>query len=355
MAIADASQPRGNSGETGNVIQLNARRLVCEPTPSSKQNTLLVLTEARFPQLEKLEEICSKDYLFVGNSVEAVKNGTANATVILNWSGSCALLRQVFLECPNLRWVHSRSTGLERSLFPEIIESPVVLTNGTGVFSPALGEFAVTAILYFAKDLRRMIRNQMKGVWEPFEVLVASDQTVGIIGFGDLGHAVATRLRALGMKVLAVKRHVPPYSDTLADQIYSPDCLLEMLPRCDYVVLTTPLTEETRGMVAEREFAAMQSTTVVINLGRGPVINEQDLLNALSLNRIKGAALDVFDHEPLPAGHPFYKLENVLLSPHCADHTAGWLDEAMQLFLEQLQRFQNGTPLLNVVNKKLGY
>jgi phosphoglycerate dehydrogenase-like enzyme len=128
-----------------------------------------------------------------------------------------------------------------------------------------------------------------------------------------------------------------------------------MLSRCDYVVVTTPLTEETRGMIGEREIAAMPSTAVIINLGRGPVIKEQALVQALSQKRIRGAALDVFDQEPLPAGHAFYKLQNVLLSPHCADHTADWLDAAMQLFLEQLQRFQTGAPLINMVDKKLGY
>jgi phosphoglycerate dehydrogenase-like enzyme len=128
-----------------------------------------------------------------------------------------------------------------------------------------------------------------------------------------------------------------------------------MLPRCDYVVVAAPLTSETRGMIGEAEFAAMKPCAVVINVGRGPVINEEAMVRALSSGRIKGAALDVFDHEPLPAGHPFYKLENVLLSPHCADHTLDWLDNAMKFFIEQYQRFQAGEPLRNIVDKKLGY
>jgi len=128
-----------------------------------------------------------------------------------------------------------------------------------------------------------------------------------------------------------------------------------MLPRCDYIVVATPLTAETRGMIAEPEFTAMKNSAVVINVGRGPIINEDALIHALSTNRIKGAALDVFDHEPLAAGHPFYKLENVLLSPHTADHTPDWLDNSIELFLEQFVRYKKGEPLLNVVNKKLGY
>ena len=357
MANADPSQSGGN-GKTSNVIPVrpeHSGRSFSEQNTPREQGAVVVLAGGSMPLLHKLEQLCGKDRLFVGKSVEAVTHGASEATIIFNWSGSRELLRDVFLNCPKLRWIHSRSAGLERSLFPELIASPVILTNGSGVFSPSLGEFALAAILYFAKDLRRMIRNQMNGVWEPFDVLMVAGQTVGIIGYGDIGHAVAARARSLGMKVLAVKRNVPPYSGALADEIYGPDRLLQMLPRCDYVIVTTPLTEKTRGMIGQREIAAMRSTAVLINLGRGPVINEQALVWALSRNRIKGAALDVFDEEPLPLGHEFYKLENVLLSPHCADHTADWLDEAMRFFLEQLQRFQSGIPLLNIVDKKFGY
>jgi phosphoglycerate dehydrogenase-like enzyme len=231
------------------------------------------------------------------------------------------------------------------------------MTNGSGVFSPSLGEFALGAILYFAKDFRRMTRNQAAGVWEPFDVLPISGQTVGIVGYGDIGRAVATRVRAMEMKVLAVKRHVPPKrnSDPLADQIYGPDHLIEMLSRCDYVVVAAPLNAETNGMIGEAEFAAMKPSAVIINVGRGPVIDERAMIKALSERKIKGAALDVFDEEPLPKGHPFYKLENVLLSPHCADHTPDWLDNAMRFFVAQFERFRRGEPLLNLVDKKLGY
>jgi phosphoglycerate dehydrogenase-like enzyme len=184
-----------------------------------------------------------------------------------------------------------------------------------------------------------------------------SGQTVGIVGYGDIGRAVATRVRALGMRVLAVKRHAPPANaaDPLAERIYGPEGLIQMISRSDYVVVTAPLTPETLGLIGEPEFAAMKPDAVAINIGRGPVIVEAALIEALSERRIKGAALDVFDTEPLPAGHPFYKLENVLLSPHCADHTPDWLDQAMRFFLAQFERFRKGEPLKNVVNKKLGY
>jgi phosphoglycerate dehydrogenase-like enzyme len=325
-----------------------------------RSDTILVLVSAAEPaeaHIAMLREQLANVRIIVGNSAEKFESSAAHAPVLFNWSGPLALFKKVFAMCPNLVWVHSRSVGLERTMFPELMESSVPLTNGTGVFSASLGEFALGAILYFAKDFRRMIRNQMAGVWEAFDVQWASGQTVGIIGYGDIGRAVAARVRPMGMKVLAVRRHAstPQSTDPLAEEIYTPERRLEMISRCDYVVVATPLTSETRGMIGEAEFAAMKPTAVMINVGRGPVINEEAMIRALSSGRIKGAALDVFDHEPLPAGHPFYKLENVLLSPHCADHTPDWLDNAMKFFIEQYERFRKGEPLLNVVDKKLGY
>jgi phosphoglycerate dehydrogenase-like enzyme len=322
-----------------------------------KRLPVLVLAEPDLQQLAMLQALRDQASIVVGDSAAAFEQTAGDAAVIFNWSASLAVFRQVFRMCPNLRWVHSRSAGLDRSLFPELIESPVLLTNGTGVFSPSLGEFALAAILYFAKDFRRMIRNQAAGVWEQFDVMPIAGDVVGIVGYGDIGRAVASRVRAMGMRVLAVKRHAlgPGQADPYAEQIYIPDRQIEMLSRCDYVVVAAPLTPETQGMIGERELAAMKPSGVIINVGRGPVINEQALIGALSHGRIKGAALDVFDQEPLPIGHPFYKLENVLLSPHCADHTPDWLDNAMRFFIEQFERFQKGELLVNIVEKKLGY
>jgi len=320
-------------------------------------NTVVVLANPTEPQLAMLEQLPPETRIAVGNSVEAFRSAAPTADVIFNWSLGGGLLRDVFLMCPQVKWVHSRAAGLDGQLFPELIESPVPMTNGSGVFSQSLGEFALAAILYFAKDLRRMMRNQMAGNWEQFDITEIAGQTVGIIGYGDIGRAVASRARAMGMQVLAVKRKgVPLYNvDPMVTQIYGPDRRLEMISRCDYVVVAAPLTPDTRGMIGAAEFDAMKPEAVIINLGRGPVIDEAAMVNALTKGQIKGAALDVFDKEPLPDGHPFYKLENVLLSPHCADHTPDWLDQAMRFFVEQFDRYRTGVPLKNVVNKQLGY
>lgn len=322
-----------------------------------RNDTILVLARPGEPQLAMLSQLPAEVKTIVGDAAESFGQEATHANVLFNWSGSLALFKKVFAICPNLLWVHSRSVGLERTLFPELIESAVPLTNGAGVFSASLGEFTLGAILYFAKDFRRMARNQMAGVWEVFEVSWASGKTVGIIGYGDIGRAIAERVRALGMNVLAVKRHASCSQDVdpLVTETYAPERRVEMISRCDYVVVAAPLTSETRGMIGEAEFAVMKPTAVVINVGRGPVINEVAMIGALSNGRIRGAALDVFDHEPLPTGHPFYKLENVLLSPHCADHTPDWLDNAMQFFIEQYERFRKGEPLHNIVDKRLGY
>jgi phosphoglycerate dehydrogenase-like enzyme len=317
----------------------------------SIEHTVLVVTREDDPQFSMLKGLRH----IVGHDAAAFASAVNEPVVILAWSGPRQLMHDVFTMCHDVRWVHSRSAGLDSLLFPELVASDVPITNGSGVFSQSLGEFALGAILYFAKDFRRMIRNQVAGVWEQFDVEEIAGQTVGIVGYGDIGRAVAKRVHPMGMTVLANKRHPPESPDPMIDQFYKTDDLREMLARCDYVVVSLPLTAETRHMISDAEFAAMKPTAVVINIGRGPVIDQAAMVRALTAGRIKGAGLDVFEQEPIPAGDPMYRLENVLLSPHCADHTADWLNQAMRFFLEQYRRFTNGEPLQNVVNKTLGY
>jgi phosphoglycerate dehydrogenase-like enzyme len=319
--------------------------------PMSVEHTVLVLSQDDDPQLSMLKGVRH----IVGREAAAFASAVKDPVVILAWSIPKKVLREVFLMCQDVRWVHSRTAGLDGVLFPELIASKVPLTNGKGVFSQSLGEFALAAILYFAKDFRRMVRNQMAGVWEQFDVEEIDTQTVGIVGYGDIGRAVAKRVRPMGMKVLASKRHAPSGSDANVDEFYKPEDLKEMLGRCDYVVVSLPLTPETHHMISDEQFAAMKPNAVVINVGRGPVIDQAAIVRALTAKRIKGAGLDVFEVEPLPAGDPMYKLENVLLSPHCADHTKEWLNQAMRFFLEQNRRFSAGEPLENIVTKTLGY
>jgi phosphoglycerate dehydrogenase-like enzyme len=317
----------------------------------NKQPLVLAISTDNDPQLAVLAEI--PHYLV--NSAAALEAAPRDAEAILHWAGPRDLLRSAFLALPNLRWVHSRAAGLDNSLFPELVQSPIPLTNGTGVFSQSLGEFALAVILYFAKDFRRMLRNQEACRWEQFDVEELPGKTVGIVAYGDIGRAVASRVHAMGMRVLALKRHAPASPDPLVERFYGPSELNAMLAECDYVVVAAPLTAETRHMISDDAIAAMKPNAVVINIGRGPVIDQAALVRALVAGRIKGAGLDVFEREPIPADDPIFKLPNVLISPHCADHTKDWLNDAMRFFLAQYQRFSNGQPLQNIVEKHLGY
>jgi phosphoglycerate dehydrogenase-like enzyme len=306
-------------------------------------STVLVLAEPTDPLLAMLEALPDDVRIAAGNRVEAFADAAADADVILNWTGSRELLRQVWRMAPRVRWVHSRSAGLDELLFPELAESAVPLTNARGVFSEILGEFAMAAVLFFAKGLRRMVRSQEAGVWDQFDTIEVAGQTMGVIGLGDIGKAVARRAEAMGLRVMGLGRADPPERKR------------DLLAQSDYVVLSTPLTEGTRGIVGEAELRAMKPAAVLINLGRGPLVDEAALIAALRERLIGGAALDVFNQEPLPAGHPYFALDNLLLSPHSADHTPDWQQRAMQLFLDNFERYRKGEPLRNVVDKGRGY
>jgi phosphoglycerate dehydrogenase-like enzyme len=315
---------------------------------------LLVLSDPAAHHLRLLDRLTQPVDIAVGNDPEFVSTHARNADVIAVGSSEGDLLRLVFPLAERVRWVHSMSAGVEKIVFREFIESPVPLTNGKGIFTPALAEFAMAVILFFSKQLRRLVRSQQAGRWDQFDIEVIRGQTLGIVGYGDIGRESARLARAHGMKIVAVRRN-PGQPDSEIERIYGPHQLREMLAVSDYVLVATPLTDETRGMIGEAEVGAMKPTAVIINLGRGPVIVESALVAALEAKRIGGAALDVFDQEPLPDGHPFYGLDNVLLSPHSADHTAGWADLGMNVFLDNFERFTNGQPLLNIVDKKAGY
>jgi len=317
---------------------------------------LLVLSNPAAPHLKILEKLPDSANVTVGADPEYVSKAAPTADMILNamWDGE--LLRTVFPLARNVQWIHNLSAGVELALFPELIESPVPLTNARGVFAASLGEFVLASALFFAKDLRRMVRNQEAGRWEAFDVEMLAGRVMGVVGYGEIGRTAAKLGHALGMRVYAMRRR-PQLSeaDPVLDGVYTPDQICAMLAESDYVVVAAPLTPDTRGLVGAQEIAAMRPNAVVINVGRGPVIDEAALIQALETNRIRGAALDVFDVEPLPPGHPFYKLPNVLLSPHTADHTVGWVESAVEMFVRNFDHFVKGEPLENVVDKRAGY
>ena len=316
--------------------------------------TLVVIGDPSAPNMRLLKQLPEQVNVIISDDIGQLRTAVPRADVLLNGGFHSALFRQVFPLAKDAQWVHNMSTGVEGVLTPEVVASTIPLTNGRGVFNSILAEFVCAAILYFAKDLRRMIRSQAARKWDQFDVTAAKGTTLAIIGYGNLGRNAAALAIALGMKVIALERRSKIDDPRLA-AVYPHDHLHEMLAACDYLLLCAPLTHETKGLIGEAELNALKPDAVVINIGRGPLIVESALVRALESRRIKGAALDVFDEEPLPEGHPFFRLENLLLSPHCADHTAGWPDLAMNKFLEIFQQFWNNEPLKNLVDKKAGY
>ena len=280
--------------------------------------------------------------------------GEADALLYAHVDAS--LLTGVLPHANRARWIHSLWTGVEGILTPELMKHPAPLTNGRGVFRWPLADWVSAAMLFFAFEFRRVLQQQQQGVWKPVIGATLDGRTLGIVGYGAIGSASAVRARAFGMKIAAFRRR-PDLSqgDSLVDQHYGPGQLKELMAASDYVLVATPLTAETRGLIGEPEIAAMKPGAVLMNIGRGPVVNEAALVRALQSGSIRGAALDVFDVEPLPPGHPFWTMPNVLLSPHTADRVEGFLGPAFECFFENVDRFLKGHALLNVVDKHAGY
>lgn len=308
-----------------------------------KASTLLVLNDPAAPYLKWLDRLPAGTRIAAGASAEAFRKAAPEADAMLVGAAPRELFEEVFAMAPRLQWVHVMWAGLDTLLFPALAESPVMVTNGRGVFARSLAEFVIAGMLWFAKDIRRMRRQQREQKWEKFVVEELHGKRLGIIGHGSIGRAVAALATAFGMKVIGVGRNSPRAEFD------------EVITASDFILVSAPLTPETRGLIGEAEFRRMQPGAVLLNVGRGPVVQEEALIAALREGRIRGAVLDVYDKEPLPAGHPFWSMENVLLSPHCADNTPTWLDEAMQLFVENFERYVKGEPLKNIVDKKAGY
>jgi phosphoglycerate dehydrogenase-like enzyme len=292
----------------------------------------------------------------VTDDPEELKAQAPLADAILFAAGNTELLRMTLPLAVRARWIHSLWTGVEGILTRELREHSAPLTNGRGVFRWPLADWVMGVMLFFAFDLRRVVQQQEQGIWKPVFGRMLEGQTLGIVGYGSIGRATAERARTFGMKIAALRRRVELFrSEPDADFNYGPAQLRELMATSDYVLAATPLTSETRGLIGAEELAAMKSTGVLINVGRGPVIDESALIHVLQSGAIRGAALDVFTTEPLPAEHPFWKMSNVLLSPHTADRVEGFLGPALECFLENLARFIQDSPLMNVVDKNAGY
>lgn len=308
--------------------------------------------------LRNLEPIWDQADFRISADLDFLRKNAPEADIILAMGMKANSLRELWPLARNVRWVHSLSAGVEKMLFPELATSSVPLTNAKGVFKRSLAEFAVLGMLYFSKNVPRLLAQQHERRWEQFNVGWLPGRTVGIVGYGEIGRECAMLAKTLGLKILAMRRRAELLTnDPVVDKAFAIPELHQMLGESDYVIAAAPLTPETRHMLSDAEFQAMKTSAIIINVGRGPVIDESALIRALQQRRLAGAALDVFEHEPLAADSPLWGMANVLISPHCTDRTGDpdWLDLAMQRFVDNFHRFVAGQPLEYVVDKKAGY
>lgn len=306
---------------------------------------LLVIAPDDYPELEHLRHEAPDVELIVGTDAASLRSRVSDCEAILIAPRFGSVLIDLWLELRKVQWIHTLAAGVEFLPFDLLRRSEIVVTNGRGLWADALGEFAVAAMLWFAKELRRLADNHAAHRWEPFTVERLAGKTVGIIGYGGIGRAIAARAAALGMHVIGVGRRQETGEPTID----------EVIARADYLVMSAPLTPRTQRLLSRERIAKLKPSAVVINVGRGRTIDEAALVEALRAKAIRGAALDVFETEPLPPDHPLWTLDNVLISPHCADHTSDAHARAMQFFIENLRRFRRGEPLENVVDKAEQY
>ncbi len=276
------------------------------------------------------------------------------ADVLLAWDFHTPALAGAWRSADRLRWVHTASAGVDNVLTPDVAASDVTVTNSRGVFDGAIAEYVLGLVLAFAKDLPGTWDRQRRREWEHRDTERVAGTTALIVGVGPIGRAVARLLRAAGVRVRGVGRTGRTGDPDFGEVAASAD-LGALLPEVDYLVLVAPLTDETRGLIGAAEFAALRPTARLVNVGRGELVVESALVDALRTGALAGAALDVFEREPLPESSPLWDLPGVVVSPHMSADTVGWRESLADLFLDNLRRWCAGRPLRNVVDKSVGY
>ena len=257
---------------------------------------------------------------------------------------------------PQLRWYQAMTAGVDR-VPPNLLRDPrLTVTSARGHNAGVVAEHILWALLALARKAPRLTRSQSEGHWDRFTPSELAGTTVGIVGFGAIGEQVARRAKAFDMRVIGLRRSARPGDrHPLADELIPPDRLDYLLSRSDSIVVAVPLTDETRGMFGAREFARMRRQAVLVDVSRGGVVDDEALATALQAGEIAGAALDVFGQEPLPANSPLWAMENVLITPHISGSSARFNERSVEIFLENLRRYQCGQPLRNVVDPQTGY
>src|SRR5438105_743926 len=275
------------------------------------------------------------------SNYDGVEKQIGDTEICVAWS----LRPQQFTRAKKLRWIHSPAAAVHQLIFPELVNSEVVLTNAREVHGPVVAEHVVALILALAKKIPQAVRLQQRRVWGQQQIWEKAPRpgevggaTVGLVGFGSIGQEVAKRAAALGMRVIALREHPEQGGGAGVAAVLGPGQLEELLLQADYVVLAAPITPKTRGLITAARLAKMKQDSYLINVGRGPLVDEAALVSALKENRIAGAALDVFSEEPLPVELPLWDLENLLLTPHTAALTEKLWGPQYALLSENLVR-----------------
>jgi phosphoglycerate dehydrogenase-like enzyme len=301
-----------------------------------------------FPQLEVVHL----------SSYENLENHLSDAEIVIAWS----LRPEQFKAASKLRWIHSPAAAVHQLIFPELVNSDVILTNSSQVHGPVVAEHVIALLFALAKKLPDAVRFQEKHIWgqepmwrgrpRPRELAGA---TLGLVGLGNIGREVAKRASALGMRVIALREHPEKGIPEHVEQVFSSSQVDDLVSQSDYVILAAPLTPATRSLMNAACFARMKPDACLINVSRGLLVDETALTQALHEKKIGGAALDVFAQEPLTPDSPLWELENLLITPHTAALTEKLWERHYKLFAENLRRYLAHQPLLAVVDKQKGY
>jgi phosphoglycerate dehydrogenase-like enzyme len=302
----------------------------------------------RPPGLENLDvefRFCAADGL-----PEAVRGACA----LMLWDYFSTAVRDVWNDAGTLEWIHVTAAGVDTLLFDELRDSDVVVTNARGVFDRPIAEYVLGAVLAYAKDSANSRDLQRRRQWRHRETRSVAGARALVVGTGGIGRETARLLRAAGLEVRGVGRRALADDPDFGVVIASGDLAVEV-GWCDHLVLAAPLTEATRGLVDAEVLSAMKPDAHLVNVARGPIVEESALLSALGDRRIGGATLDVFDTEPLPDDHPLWDVDNVTITAHMSGDVIGWRDTLAAQYADNVRRWLAGEPLLNVVDKKLGY
>ncbi len=306
--------------------------------------------EALPPRLGEIEELAEVRL----TKADGLAKALDGAEVLYQWHSFSPALKENWSGASSLRWIHVSAAGVSQLMFDELVASDVTYTNSRGVLSRAIAEFALGFVLDMAKDAQGSFRLQQEQRWQHRTSRKVQGQSALIVGTGSIGRETAQLFRAVGMTVSGAGR-TARQGDADFDRIHSSQELSLVVHDYDYVVLAVPLTNDTKGLVGADVLAAMKPSACLINVGRGELVNTEALVEALQSGSIRGAGLDVVHPEPLPAGHPLWNMENVIITPHMSGDAEDYLDDLGRLFVDNLKRYSDGEPLENVVDKALGF